>query len=126
MKKKITVQDIKQALLDARFRETLPPELEGDVQKFLNNPGCACNHPIYKRVMQVATKQIAEYFPTKESPSPSAVEERLSRNQWGVINCSIHDLESHLKKLGPGRVQLDIARWQDQVTVVINELEEVY
>ena len=126
MKKKITVQDIKQALLDARFRETLPQELEGDIQKFLHNPGCSCNHPIYRRVMQVAAKQLADYFPTKDIQVPSTAVEPLSRNQWGVINCSIHELENHLKKLGPGRKQLDIARWQDQVTVVINELEEVF
>jgi chemotaxis methyl-accepting protein methylase len=35
-------------------------------------------------------------------------------------------LEKKLSKLGPGRKQLDVARWEDQVTVVINELDIVF
>ena len=50
----------------------------------------------------------------------------MADNQWSVINCSIDDLEKQLRKLGPGRKQLDIARYEDQVTVVINELDIVF
>ena len=35
--KRVTVHDIKQALLDERFRQILPEELKEDVQKFLKN-----------------------------------------------------------------------------------------
>lgn len=129
MKKRVTVHDIKQALLDERFRASLPPELTEDVQKFLKNPGCACNHPIYLNVLRKATKQIATYYPAKEEPDPVAMEkeiEKLSKNEWQVINCSIHELVDQLRKLGPGRKQIEIARWQDQVTVIVNHLEGVY
>lgn len=129
MKKRVTVHDIKQALLDERFRASLPDELQDDVQKFLKNPGCACNHPIYIRVMKKARTQVSEYFPANETPSEEEFEkenERLAKNDWQVINCSIHELTEHLRNLGPGRKQLEIARWQDQVTVVVNHLEGIY
>lgn len=129
MKKKINIHDVKQALLDQRFRSSLPDELQEDVQKFLKNPGCACNHPIYMRVMQRARPQLVEYFPTRETPTEEEAQkefEKLTKNNWQVINCTIQDLSSELKKLGPGRKQMDIARYQDQVTVVVNHLEELY
>lgn len=128
MKKKVTIHDIKQALLDERFRATLPQDLADDVTKFLKNPGCACNHPIYLNVMRKASKQVADYFPSKEEPDVVEVEkevDRLSKNQWQVINCDVNQLVHELRNLGPGRKQLEIARWQDQVTVVVNHLEGI-
>lgn len=47
----------------------------------------------------------------------------LQENQWTVINCSIQELQGRLQGLGPGRKQVEVARFQDQVTVVINDLE---
>jgi hypothetical protein len=129
MKKRISIHDVKQALLDERFRASLPEELKDDVNKFLKNPGCACNHPIYTNVMKKAAKQIAAYFPSKEQPDPEEIQkevEKMSRNEWQVINCHIDDLAAELQKLGPGRKQLDVARWQDQVTVVVNHLDGVF
>lgn len=128
-KRRVSVHDIKQALLDERFRASLPEELTDDIQKFLKNPGCACNHPIYLKVMKKAGKQIASYFPSKEVVSAEDMEkdlERLAKNEWQVINCHISELSEELRKLGPGRKQLDIARYQDQVTVVVNHLEGLY
>lgn len=126
MGKKVTLQDVKQALLDSRFRESLPKDLTEDVQKFLKNPGCSCNHPIYKKVMAKGAEQLAAYYPTKEKVDPIALEQeevKLMENEWSVINCSVDELVYRLRKLPSGRKQLDIARWQDQVTVVINELD---
>lgn len=128
-KRKVTVHNIKQALLDERFRAKLPEDLAEDVQKFLKNPGCACNHPIYMRVMQKAGKQISEYFPAMETPSAEEFErttEKLMSNNWQVINCRADELVHKLRELGPGRKQLDVARWEDQVTVVVNHLEGIY
>jgi hypothetical protein len=129
MKKKVSVHDVKQALLDERFRASLPEDLQDDVTKFLKNPGCACNHPIYINVMRKAGKQVAAYFPSKEEATVEEFEkdvERLAKNEWQVINCHISELVNELRKLGPGRKQLDIARFEDQVTVVINHLEVLY
>ena len=125
-KTKVNIHDIKQALLDERFRASLPETLTEDVQKFLKNPRCACNHPIYMSVMRKAGKEIANYFPMKETPPAEEIEKTLERaavNEWQVINCHINELTAELRKLKAGRKQLDIARWEDQVTVVINHLD---
>lgn len=128
-KRRITVHDVKQALLDERFRASLPSDLSEDVQKFLKNPGCACNSPIYMNIMRKARPQIAEYFPAREAPTEEEFKkeaDRLAKNDWQVINCSVDELADKLRKLGPGRKQIDVARWQDQVTVVINHLDGIY
>jgi hypothetical protein len=127
--RRVTIHDIKNALLDERFRDSLPEELQEDMQKFLKNPGCACNHPIYLRVMRKARKQISDYFPAKETPSEEDFvkeAQKLAKNEWQVINCNINELAQALRDLGAGRKQLDIARWQDQVTVVVNHLEGIF
>lgn len=118
--------DVKQALRDHRFRESLPPELADDVRKYLQNPGCACNLPIYKRILKEAAAQIKAYFPGRE---PSSIEEevsKLAQNNFSVINCHKDELETKLRALGPGRKQLAVARFEDQVTVVVNELEMIF
>jgi hypothetical protein len=121
--RKITAHDVKQALLDERFRATLPESLNPDVDKFLHDPGCPCNHPIYMKIMREASQQLATYYPTKDPIAD--VPEPLTHNEWTVINCSIHDLADKLRALPPGRFQIDIARWQDQVTVVANQVDVV-
>lgn len=124
--RKITIHDVKQALLDHRFRKTLPDELGADVDKFLSNPGCNCNHTIYRKIMQEAAPQLREYYPSKEPQTEEEMDSKKSTNSWTVINCSTNELAERLRRLPPGRKQIDIARWQDQVTVVVNELEVEY
>lgn len=114
--------DVKQALLDSRFRNKLPVSLQNDVTKFLNNPHCACNHPIYVKIIKEAPELLKEYYPAKvveEIKETTGV-----KNNWSVINCSIHELEGKLQAMGPGQKQIEIARFQDQVTVIINEIDE--
>lgn len=123
---KITLQEVKNALKDSRFRLTLPKEMEPDVNEFLNNPGCACHAKFYRRVLKDCREQLAKYFPGMEVPEHDEDIRRLAENHWTVINCSVNELESRLMKLGPGRKQLDVARWEDQVTVVVNELDMVF
>lgn len=126
MNKKINLQDVKQALLDDRFRSTLPEELSEDVEKFLKNPGCLCNHPVYKKILSIAPDQLAKYYPNKSRIDIQEIEkeiEKTSENNWIVINCNINELSENLKKLPRGRMNLDIARFQDQVTVVVNHLD---
>jgi hypothetical protein len=120
---KITLQDVKSALKDSRFRLSLPKELGPQVEEFLNNPGCACHTPLYRRILKDCSEQLSRYFPGMRVPDHDEDIRRLSENHWMVINCHIDELESRLAKLGPGRKQMDVARWEDQVTVVINELD---
>lgn len=126
MSKKINLQDVKQALLDERFRESLPQDLNEDVAKFLSNPGCLCNHPIYKKILTKAPEQLAKYYPNKTRIEIQEIEkeiESLSDNNWIVINCNTTELADQLKKLPRGKMNLDIARYQDQITVVVKYLD---
>lgn len=123
---KITLQDVKNALKDSRFRLSLPKEIEPQVEEFLRNPGCGCHAPLYRRIIKDYPEQLSRYFPGMQIPDHDEEVRRLAENHWKVISCRIDELESRLAKLGPGRKQLDVARWEDQVTVVINELDVAF
>ena len=123
---KIGILDVKNALKDSRFRLTLPKEMEKDLDEFLNNPGCACHVPLYRKILKECKDQLQKYFPNMEITDQEEELRKLSENTWTVINCHIDELEKKLSKLGPGRKQLDVARWEDQVTVVVNELDIVF
>jgi hypothetical protein len=123
---KISMMDIKQALKDERFRDSLPLSFKKEVNEFLNNPGCPCNVPLYRRIMKDAKEQLGKYFPDQEITDFEEELNKLSQNNWSVINCSIHELEARLQKLPKGRKQVELARFQDQVTVIINDLDVVF
>ncbi len=69
---------------------------------------------------------LEKYFPDAEIVDESKEIERLAKNQWLVINCKIYQLEEQLKMLPPGRKQIEMARYQDEVTVIIDQLDVVY
>ena len=118
--------EIKNAVLhDHRFRE-LFPELQEEFTAVINNPGCACNMPVFRKVL-LYKDRLAKYFPTREIQSTDKELEQVSRNSWSVINCDITTLEDELSKLHKhGRKQLAVARWEDKVTVVVNDLDIVF
>ena len=116
--------EVKQALKDSRFRDTLPKTI--DLQKYLNNPGCACNVPIYKQILQECKKQLEEYFPGRIITNLEEEIKQLAQNNWQVINCYVNDLESELRKLGTGRKQISCSRYEDQITVIINHLDYLF
>ena len=122
----ISLLDVKRALRDSEFRKTLPESLLDDVQKFLNNPGCVCNVPIYRKIMKFGGEQLKKYFSDKILVTPEEEEAKLAKNNWSVLNCSIGELEANLKKLNKGRKQIAISRYEDQVTVIINELDILF
>lgn len=124
--KKISLMDVKKALKDSRFRLTLPKEMEKEVDEFLSNPGCACHIPLYRKVVKDCKEQLRKYYPNLEVPDHEEEVKKLAENNWSVISCHIDELEKKLSKLGPGRKQLDVARWEDQVTVVINDLDIIF
>ena len=118
--KKIGLIDVKSALRDGRFREMLPSSYEKDINEFLNNPNCPCNLNLYRNVLKDCIEQLTRYFPGRDIEE---VSENLINNNWSVINCNIDELESRLRKLPPGRKQLAVTRFEDLVTVVVNELD---
>jgi len=126
MKNVIHLMEVKQALRDARFREALPPALAQEVEVFIKNPGCPCNVPLYRTIIKDCRKQLADYFPGKEIADVEEEMQKLAQNHWSVINCSADELEQILRKLPPGRKQLAVTRYEDQVTVIVNELDIIY
>ena len=126
MSRPLGLMDVQQALRDSRFRESLPPSFTSDIQKYLNNPGCACNVPIYKKVMSEAKEQLQQYFPNRSVANLDDEAKKLAENNWRVINCKAEDLEKELKKLPSGRKQIAIARYEDMVTVIVNELDVLF
>ena len=118
---KIGLLQVKQALKDPRFRDILPLDLRDDIAKFLQNPGCSCNMPLYRRVIKECKKELVAYYPGSEVLEDDTRQE--IQNNFTVINCSVLELESRLKALPPGRKQIAATRFQDQVTVIVNELD---
>lgn len=126
MSRPIGLMEVKQALRDRRFRESLSSDFQEDLHKYLQNPGCACNVPIYKKIMMEAKAQLQAYYPGRSVADLDAEAKKLAENHFSVINCRADELEERLKKLHPGRKQIAVARYEDQVTVVVNELDVVY
>lgn len=126
-KRKISLLDVKQALQDERFIATLPESLQEGADKYVKDPGCACNHDFIVRVLKDASQQLKDYYPAaSEVVNPDEELEKLSKNNWKVFSCHIDELEKKLQKLPHGRKQIDMARWEDQVTVIINELDIIW
>lgn len=119
---RISINDVKEALKDPEFRKKLPKELAQDISKYEQNPGCTCNLSVYKNVLRYGKKQLIERFPNAEIPNPDTEIIKLQENNWSVINCHIDELEGKLKQLAMGRKQIAIARYEDQVTAIVNEL----
>lgn len=122
----VTLMDVKQALRDSRFRESLPKEFEEDIAKYQQNPGCACNVPFYKKIMTDAKDSLQSYYPNKSIVSLEEDAKKLAENNFSVINCRIDELEDKLKRLPIGRKQIAVCRYEDQVTVIVNELDFLY
>lgn len=124
--KKISLLEVKQALRDDRFRKSLPEEFAQDIQKYLNNPGCACNVPIYRRILKDAVTQLKAYYPNREVIILEEEVEKLAQNNFSVINCKCEELETKLKALSVGRKQIAIARYEGECTVIVNDLDLIF
>jgi len=118
---KIGLIEVKKALKDERFIKSLPEELNAEIEKFKSNPGCPCNMPLYRTLLKDYTKELIAYYPSGEVEQQEYSD--LMQNKWSVINCKASELEDKLQKLSHGRKQLAITRYEDEVTVVINDLD---
>ena len=118
--------EVKQALADGRFRDSLPLEIRDDVAKYLHCPSCASNVNFFRKVLKICKKQLSDYYPGREFFDEEKEIETLAANHWSVINCGINELEGKLRALPKGRKQIAMARWEDQITVVVNDLEYVW
>jgi hypothetical protein len=118
--------DVKQALRDSRFRESLPKEFSDEIVKYQQNPGCACNVPFYKKIMTEAKGALQAYYPNKSIIDLEEDAKKLAENNFSVINCHVDELEDRLKRLPIGRKQIAVCRYEDQATVIVNELDFLY
>lgn len=120
--KKISIKEVREALKNSDFRKSLPPELKNDVQKYEQNPNCPCNMQIYRNILKIAGEQLKAFYPSQE-----VMDEKdlpfVQENNFTVINCKTTELEQELKKLGVGRLQISAARYENDVTVIVNHLD---
>jgi hypothetical protein len=119
---KISIKEVQAALKEHKFRSSLPEELKNDIRKYENNPSCPCNMSFYRKVLKYGAKQLQEFYPGKEIINVETLPV-LQENNFTVINCHINELEPKLKLLGPGRKFITVGRFEDQVTVIVNELD---
>ena len=126
MSKPIGLMDVKSALRDPRFRASLPSSFLEDVQKYQQNPGCACNVPLYKKIMTEAKEMLQSYYPNRSVANLDDDAKKLAENTVSVISCHIDELESRLKQLPKGRKQIAVSRYEDQITVIVNELDVLF
>ncbi len=116
----ITIEKIKKALQDSEFRN-LFPHLEEEIDQWIENPGCKCNTPLYNTILSDIT-QLRTYFGAEmvvvDQPL-SEIDEQV--NQWSVINCTIDELQERLAELPPGPKQISLARFEDQITCIVND-----
>lgn len=122
---KISIQEVKEALRDFKFRGSLPEELKKDIQKYEQNPNCPCNLDVYRNVLKYGIKQLKEYYPNKEIINPDTELPIAQQNNWSVINCSVDEIENKLRAYKIGRFQIAIARYEDKATIIINDLDAV-
>jgi predicted enzyme involved in methoxymalonyl-ACP biosynthesis len=118
--------DVKQALRDKRFRDSLGEQFQSEIQKYMQNPGCSCNMPLYKKIITDAKEKLQSYYPDRIVSNIDEEVIKLAKNNFKVINCKSDELEEKLRSLPMGRKQIAIARYEDQVTVVVNELDMIY
>ncbi len=124
--KPVGLMDVRMALADSRFRD-LFPEVQHEIDKYLKEPKCgACAVPIAKEILNKYPDRVEKYFPDRKVIRPIDEANKLSENNFTVINCNVHELEDKLRRLGPGRKQLAVCRYEDQVTVIVNELAVVF
>lgn len=124
--KPVGLMDVRMALSDDRFRAMFP-ELKHEIDKYLKEPKCgACAVPVVKEIMNKFPERVEKYFPNRKVLRPDDEATKLSENNFTVLNCHVNDLEDRLRRLPPGRKQIAVTRYEDQVTVIVNELAVVF
>ncbi len=121
---KISIQEVKEALRDSKFRLSLPPELKEDVRKYEQNPNCPCNIDVYRNIIKLGAKQLREYYPGNEVITEAELSP-VRQNNFVVINCGVEEIEEKLKPFKFGDWQIAIARWEDKATLIINDVTQI-
>lgn len=125
-KKSLSRLEVKQAVLnDQRFRN-LFPELKDTIRKIIEDPSCACNIKLLDKFFKYK-KRLGEYFSNRAIKTPEEEKRELEQNHWSVFNCKADELEKMLNKMHKiGRKQIAVARYEDEVTVIVNDLGVIF
>lgn len=118
----ITVEQVKAAFGRKTFRDQFP-DLADKMLEAASKPGCSsCSAPVLAELAKREDK-LKEYFGDVEFDIvvPISAEE-MPRAGLTVINCHIDQLEERLNRLPAGPKQIACARFEDQITVIINDL----
>ena len=121
----ISTRTIKKLLWNPKFRNKFP-SLQKPIKRFLRNPGCGCNRPLLVQIQKMETL-IREFYAEEginieDADMEDDKKNRETKNNFTVINCHKDELQPLLKKLPNGPKQIAVARWEDQVTVIVNEV----
>jgi hypothetical protein len=119
----ITTEGLKSACKKGEFRK-LFPELRAQFDAYIQKPGCGhCAAKLISGLMNYPDK-LRTFFGEVEFDVvvPESFDPVVATN-FSVINCSVHELEDRLNALPAATYQITVARYEDQVTVVINRLD---
>ena len=123
--KPVGLMDVRQALLaDDRF-QNLFPEMKAEIDKFLKDPRrCgSCVVPLAKEILNHFPDRVEKYFPGRLVIRPEDESKKLAEHNYTIINCHINELEEKLRRLpAGGKRYLSLARFEDQVTVIVDEI----
>ena len=116
----LTVPYIIKALHNPKFRQILAGDYTEELQSFDKDPNCLCHHKFYRLIATKEVEAFRRFYPELGELETS---NELREDNWHVINCSVEDVLDQLRKLPPGKKQVALARYEDQVTIVVNEFD---
>lgn len=117
----VGIETVKQLLKESRFRKEFF-EYKKEIDQWINNPDCECNVPLYNAILSQKDK-LESYYDDEVIIIDPPIEdfENTQINNWQVINCHVDELEEILRNLPNGPKQIAVARYEDQITVVVND-----
>ena len=84
--RKVGLLDVKAALQDERFRDTLPEEMQKEF-KDMSCSSCPANTSFYQNILRNCRSQLQEYFPAREvaniKEENKKIEEQNRKRQHG-------------------------------------------
>jgi hypothetical protein len=78
------------------------------------------------RVTVILNDAVAFLQIPQGTPQEHLESAKKAKMNWKIINTTIHDLIHELHKLPQGRKLMALTRWQDQITVIVNDMETLF
>ena len=119
----ITAEDLKRASKKGDFRK-LFPELRAQFDGYIQKPGCGhCAAQLISGLMGFQDRLQTYFGEVDFDVAPPESFDPVGAMNFSVINCSIPELEDRLNALPVAAYQITVARYEDQVTAIINRLD---